>query len=161
MHANEFVLSVIQVVCSFSKIEIEYADGIDLFHLVIFLAQRDVLSDSFRHTVEDTFKVIQLACQLYLDDDDFSLAVLRLDVDAIELVVSCLLVAFALEDLLDMYRLIEQYGYQPFEYAEVSFIAQHALGSPVESDVFILLIHNRIAFCLLRAKIRRKVDICK
>ena len=51
-----------------------------------------MLGDGARHAIEDALKVVQLARLLYLDDDDFTLAVLGFDVNAVELVGGILLV---------------------------------------------------------------------
>lgn len=71
---------------------------------------------------------------LYLHNDDCALAVLGLDVHAVEFVVWVVLVAFALQQLDDVDRLVEENGDQAFEHSEVGLVAQYPFGSPVETN---------------------------
>ena len=87
MHADELILPMIQIIQTYAYIEIKNADRIDLFHLIVSVAQMDMFGDRFRHPVKDTFEIIKLACVLYLYDNDLSLAVQRLDVHTVELII--------------------------------------------------------------------------
>ena len=60
-----------------------------------------MLGDSFGHTEQDTFQVIKFAGKLDFHDNDFTLAIQRLDVDPIELIVTEVLVAFTFQNLID------------------------------------------------------------
>ena len=95
---HQTVLAMIEVVGTLAQVEIEDADGIDLLHVEVSLAERHVLRDGLGHPIEHTLEEIQLARLLDLHQDDFALAVARLDVDAVELVALVLLVALALKD---------------------------------------------------------------
>ena len=110
-----------------------------------------MLGDGARHAIKDALKVVQLARLLYLDDDDFTLAVLGFDVNAVELVLRVVLVALAFQQFHDVDRLVEEHGNQAFEHAEVSLVAQHTLRSPVESDESVV-VHLGGCLGLIRQK---------
>ena len=141
MHAHEGVRSVIQVVGSLSEVEVDDADGIDLLHLTVGSSQRDVLRYRLCHSVEDALQVVQLPGELHLYYDDLSLGVLGFDVHAVELVVLCFLIAFALQYFLYFNGLAQQHGDESFQYSKVGLVAQHALHCPVETDVFVVCVH--------------------
>ena len=54
-----------------------------------------MLGNCFRHSIKDAFEIIQFTSVLYFHNDDFSFAVLRLDVCTVELVISSQLIVFA------------------------------------------------------------------
>ena len=110
MHTDKGVLTVIEVILPLPDIKIENADGIYLLHLVITFSQRDVFGNGFCHTIKDSFQIVKLTRILNLDDDDFPLAVLRLDINTIKFVISTLLVAFTFQDFLNGHFLIEKNG---------------------------------------------------
>ena len=128
---------MIEVVGTFAEIEINDADGIDLLYLIILLSQLDVLCDGLGHAVQDALQVVELACLLYLHKNYFTLGVASLDVHAVEFVIFNSLVPLAFQNLDNRHFLVEQYGHQSFEYPEVCLVAQHTLGCPVKSNVFI------------------------
>ena len=127
--------SAVNEVFALAEVEIEDADGVDLLHLVVFVAQVDVFGDGFRNAVEDAFEVVDFARQLDFHNDDFFLAVSRLDVHAVELVGRVILVALAFENLQDMDGLSEQHGEEAFEDGEVLLVAENFLRGPVKADV--------------------------
>ena len=141
MYPLEYGLSVIEIVASLAEVEIEDVDGIDLFHLVVFVAYLNMLGNRLGNTVEHALQVVQLSCELNLNDDDFFLAVLCLDVYTVELGISCLLVALALQQFRDDNLLAQQYGDEPFQYCKVSLVAQHALHCPVKSHISVFCLH--------------------
>ena len=142
MYTREYGLSVIEVVTALSEVEIEDVDGVDLLHLVVLVANLDVLGDGLGNSVEHTLQVVQLTSELNLNDDDFSLAVPCLDVHSVELGVARLLVALALQQLIDDNLFAEQHRDESFQHCKVGFVAQHALHSPVKSYVFIFYLHG-------------------
>ena len=97
MYADEVVLPVIEIVGALAQIEVNNANGIDFFHLIIFIPQLNVLRNCLSHTVEDTLQIVELARLLNLNQYDFALRVLGLDVHAVEFVVLRLLVPFTLK----------------------------------------------------------------
>ena len=105
--------------------------------MVVLLSQLDVLCDGLGHAIEDALQIVKLARLLYLDKNDFALGVSGLNVHTVEFVVFNLLVALAFQNLDNRHFLVQQHGHETFEHPEVGFVAQHALGSPVESDIFI------------------------
>ena len=106
-----------------------------------------MLGDGLGDTVEDALQVVQLAGVLYLDDDDFALAVLGFDVHTVELVVLCLLVAFAFEYFQYMDGFSKEYGQKTFEHAEIRFLAEQTFDCPVKSDILVLQSHCECPFC--------------
>ena len=146
MHSFEGCLSVVEVVGSLSQVEVEDADAVHLLHLVVLVAQLDVFRDGLCHAVEYAFQVVEFPCELYLHDDYLSLGVLCLDIDAVELVVEGILVAFALENLVDVYLFVEKHGDEPFQHAEVSLVSEHTLGCPVEAYIFVFC-HSHLLVC--------------
>ena len=151
MHTDELVLAMIEIVGPLAQVEIDDADGVHLLHLVVLVAQLDVLGDGFRYTVEDAVQIVELTRLLYLHQNDFALRVEGLDVHAVELVVLGLLVALALQQFHDGHLLVEQHRHQALQDGIVRLVAKHALGCPVESYV---LIHNPF-FVSLVAKLRK------
>ena len=66
-----------------------------------------MFSDRFRYTIKDTFKKINFTGDLYLDENDFVLAVPGLDIHSVKLVVTALLVSLAFENINNMDSLTE------------------------------------------------------
>ena len=75
------------------------------------LPQRNMLGDGFRHSVKDSLEEIQLSRLLDLNEDNLTLAVARLDVDAVELVALILLVALAFQYLHNLDFLTDKHGH--------------------------------------------------
>ena len=111
-----------------------------------------MLGDRFSNTIQHPFQIIQFTCLLYLYKNDLILAITCFDVNAVVLVVYIILVAFALQDFDDMNRLIEKNGYQSFKNSKVGFVTQHALGSPVKTDIFVVVFHTLSFLANLRKK---------
>ena len=78
---------------------------------------------------------------MYLNNYNLTLAVDGLYVHTVELVVAGILVAFALQYLVNGYLLAEKYGKQTFKHTEIGLVAEHPLGSPVESYEFVISVH--------------------
>ena len=137
---------MVEVVGTLAEVEVENADAIDLLHLVVLVAELYVLGDGLCHTVEYALQIVEFPCELYLHDDDFALGVLRFHIDAVELVVEGVLVAFTFEYLVDMYLLVQKYCDESLKHAEVGFIAEHTLGCPVEAYIFVFC-HDVTLLC--------------
>ena len=101
-----------------------------------------MLGDGLAGAVEDALQVIELAGELHLDDDQVALAVLGLDVDAVEPVGVRLLVRLALEQLHDVDLLIEEHGDEALEDAEIGLVAEDMLYGPVKPDISVVLLHT-------------------
>ena len=84
--------------------------------------------------------------QLYLHDDNLSLAVLRLYVHTIILVAGILLVAFALQQLHDVHLFAQEHRHQSLQHAEVCLLAQYSLGGPIEADYPVVL---HLSYCFI------------
>ena len=147
MHTYELVLPMVKVVSTLAQVEVDDADGVDLLHLVVLVAQLHVLRDGLSHPIEDALQVIQLARLLYLHQDDFTLGVASLDVYAVELVVFLLLVAFALQKFHNGHLLVEQHRHQTFQHGEVRLVAKHAFRCPVKPYILIHLLLSLLFVC--------------
>ena len=53
-----------------------------------------------------------------------------------------------------MNRLIEKNGYQSFKNSKVGFVTQHTLGSPVKTDVFVVVFHTYLFWQTYEKKMR-------
>ena len=82
-----------------------------------------MFGDGLGHAVENAFQIINLPRVLHLHEYDFSLAVLGLDVHAVELVCFGQLVALTFQYFHDLRLVLEEYGEQPFQHGEVGFVA--------------------------------------
>ena len=148
MYAFERGSSVVEIVGTLAQVEVEDADGIDLLHLVVLVAQLDVFGDRLRYAIEDALQVVEFPRKLYLHDDDVSLGILCLHIDAVEFVVEGILISFALKYFFDVDFLIQKHGDKSLQHAEVRLVAEHTLGCPVEAYILVLC-HNSLLFCLI------------
>ena len=97
-----------------------------------------MFSDSFSYAVQDAFQVVQFACVLYLDKDDFAFAVQGFDVDTIELVVGAFLIAFAFEDFDDPDFFVQHDSQETVEHIEIGLLPQQTLNGPIEANIPVL-----------------------
>ena len=125
--------------------------------MVILVAKLDMLRDGLGNTVEDALQVVELARLLDLHEDNLTLGVLGLDVNAVELVVDIILIAFTLQNLVNLHLLFKEHGHETLQHCEICFVAQHTLGSPIESDV---LVHINTLY-IPAAKIWKKNEAAK
>ena len=137
MQAHEIVLSHINIVRTLAQIKVQNADGIYLLHLFIGISQIDMLCDGFGYSIEHTLQVIQFTCVLYLDDNDFSLAVFRLDVNPVELIISLLLITFTFQNINNLDRFIQKHSQEALKHPKVRLLAKQTLDSPVKTYVSI------------------------
>ena len=72
------------------------------------------------------------------------LAVLGLDIHAVEFIGVRFLIRFAFKKLDYLHILVQEHGDQPFENPEVAFIPEHMFHSPVKADICILLRHKYV-----------------
>ena len=133
MDTHEIVLPDIQIIGATTKVEVENADGVDLLHLLISIAELYVFGYCFSHAVEDTFEIIKLARILHLHNDYLSLRVFGFDIHAVELVVGRYLIAFAFENLHYFYLFVEEDGKKTLQHVEVGLLTQQSLNGPVKS----------------------------
>ena len=75
------------------------------------------------HAVQYAFQIINLPRVLHLHEYNFSLAVLGLDVHAVELVGLGQLVPFAFQYFHDLRLVLEEHCEQPFQHGEVGLVA--------------------------------------
>ena len=83
-----------------------------------------MLSNGFCHAIENPLQIENLTGVLYLYDNDFSFTVACLDVHTIELVVGFLLVAFAFQNIYNLYLLTEKDGEKSLEHSEICLLTQ-------------------------------------
>ena len=79
-------LAVIDIVVALAIVTVEDTDRIYLFHLIILLAYVDMLRYRLAGSVKNTLQIIELSGELHFHNDQMSLVILGLDVDAIEFV---------------------------------------------------------------------------
>ena len=138
MYTDEMILTVIDIVCPNTNVKIKDADGVDFLDFLVTFANRDMFSDGFGDTVEDAFQIMQFACVLDFDEDDFALAIQGFDIDAVELVVGAFLVAFTFEDFNDLNFFVQHDGQETVEHIEIGLLAQQTLDGPVEANIPVL-----------------------
>ena len=127
MHAGEMILSVVEIIRTYTEIEVNNADGVDFLYLLITFTQRDMLGDGFGHAVEDTFEIMYFAGVLDFDDDDLAFAVQCFDVYTVELVAGTFLVAFAFEDFKDTNLFPKHDCQETVKHIEVGLLAQQTV----------------------------------
>ena len=95
MQTYKIVLPYIDIIRAFTQVKVQDTDGIYLLHFLVGISKINMLRNSFSHTIEHTFQIIQFTCILDFYYNDIALAVFGLDINSIELVVFSLLVTFA------------------------------------------------------------------
>ena len=135
VYADKRGLTVVQVVGTLAKTEVQDINAVHFLHLEIVLAASHVLGDGLRHTVEHALEVVQLAALLYLHQDDFSFGVPGLDVNTVKLVLTVLLVRLALQQFHDGHLLAHQYRDETLEDGKVGLVAKHILRCPVKAYI--------------------------
>ena len=60
-----------------------------------------MLRNRFGYSEEDAFEVVELSCELHLDNENLAKVILALDIDTIELVVFVLLIALTFKYFLN------------------------------------------------------------
>ena len=146
VYAAKLGLAVIDDVRAPAKVEVDDVHTVDLADVLIVLSAVDVFCDEFRGSEEHSLEVGQFRLVLHLNEVQLALVVLGENIYAVLLVVLVLLVALALKELLNLYRLAEQGGEESLEDSKVGFVAEQALHRPIESDILWLFVHNFI-FC--------------
>ena len=146
MQTLETCLTMVHIVVALAIVAVQDADGVHLLDLVIFLPDVDVFRDGLACTVQDPLQIVKLSRQLYFHDDEVPLAVLGLDVDTVELVLSGILVALALQQFDYMDLFVQKHGDKPFENVKVRLVAEHMLHRPVKPDVCVVLFHSLDVF---------------
>ena len=145
MNPGEYGLPVIDIIGTLTHIEVDDADGVDLFHLIV--TARDCLG----RAVEDTLQIMEFAAQLNLDDDDVTAAVLGLDVHTVELVVLRFLVSLTLQNLYNLDRLIKQNRHKSLKYGKVGLVAEQAFHGPVKANISVVYFHITAIFVQIYA----------
>ena len=154
VYADERAGAVIEVVAALAQIEVDNADGVHLLDLLERAAQLDVLRDGLGRAVENALQIVELARQLYLDDEYLATVVLGFDVYTVELVVGSVLIALALQQLHNVDGLAQQDGHQTLKHAEVGLVAKHAFHGPVESYIFVVCVHSVVVCTSNAAKVQ-------
>ena len=70
-------------------------------------------------------------------NDNFSLAIFGFDIYTIKFIFSCLLVAFALQDINNLDRFIQKHSQEALKHPKVRLLAKQTLDSPVKTYVSI------------------------
>ena len=151
MQTHKIVLSHIDIVGSLAKVEIEDAYGVDLLHLPVCITEVYMFGDSLCHAIKHTLEIVEFARVLYFHDNYLALAVLCLDIHAIELVVRLLLIAFALKDVYYLHLLIQEYLQESLKHIEVGFLTKQSLDSPVKTYISVSQFCHRLVLLTFRA----------
>ena len=152
VHTDEAGLTMIKIITALTKVKIYNADGIDFLHLIIKVAELNMLCQSLGCTIEDTLQIVKLARELHFYNENLATVVFRLDIYAIKFVVISILVAFTLQQFHDMYRFTQQYRDETLQHTKVCLVAKHALHGPVKTDVFVLKVHKHSVFFVCKVK---------
>ena len=73
-----------------------------------------MFSDSFCHSVQDAFQIIELPCILDLYNNDFVFTVSGFNIYPVEFIIDCLLVAFTFQYLYDFHVFTEKDSQETF-----------------------------------------------
>ena len=82
-----------------------------------------MFGNCFRYPVKNAFKIINLMCVLYLNDDDIAFTVLCFDIDTVEFITLVFHVCFTFENFHDMNIFFQKSFEESFEYVEIRIVA--------------------------------------
>ena len=155
VHALKHRLAVIKIVAALTKVKIKNINGIHFLYLIIQFPYLNVLCDGFRHSIQHTLQVIELACQLHLHYYYLSLAVYCLYVYAVKLIAGVFLVTLALEQFGDGDLLAYKHSDQSLQHGKICLVSEHSFHCPVKPYVFIVYRHNYLfyLFCVQKYEI--------
>ena len=83
---------MIYIILSLTQCEIHDIDGIYLAHLIVIIAQTDIVCDHLGNSIEHTVVIGMLPGILYLEDDEFSLLIFCQDIHSVEFIILGLLI---------------------------------------------------------------------
>ena len=124
MQTTEKGLSVIHIVVALSKLEINDVDAVNISHLVVVVAEVNIIGYCFRHAIEHSVEISELAVILNLNDGQFSLVAFGKNIHTVKLVFFCFLVRFAFEKSLNGVFSSEQRLEQSLNHGMVGLVAQ-------------------------------------
>ncbi len=113
---------MVNVVLALTEFKVDDIYRVDFPHLVVWLAQSDILRYRLRHPVEHAVEIRQFATVLHLDDAEFPILAFGENVHTIVFVLLVLLVAFALKKLVDSELLSNQRRQESFQHGMVSLV---------------------------------------
>ena len=142
----EHGFTVIDIILGLPQGEVYDVDGINLPHLVIVIAQVDIVGDDLGNTIKDTVEIGQLTRVLNLKDGKLPLFVLCEDVYPIKLIVLTILIALALQEFRNLEFLIEQRLHQSLQHGIVGLVAKQSFHCPVKSYI---VCHNNTLLKIL------------
>ena len=142
MDTDETCLTMIEIVGTPAEVKIHDAHVIDLLHLVVQIAQLDVIRQGLGNPIEDAFEIVELTCELDFYKDNLSAGIDGFHIYTVVLVVFLFLIPFTLKNRRDGYLLAKQHGNQSFENVKISLVAKHTLHGPVKTNVFVFCYHN-------------------
>ena len=142
VYAPKLRLAMIHDVRAIAEIEVDDVDAVNLAHVLVAFAPVDVFGDEFGGAEEHPLEIGKLRLVLHFDEEELPRFVFSEHVHAVLLVVDALLVALALQQLLDFDGLAEQRGDESLKHAIVGLVAQEALHGPVKSDILSLYFHS-------------------
>ena len=140
---------MVNVVFALSQLEINDVYRIHLAHFVVVVAFVYVFGYRLRHAVEHTVEIRYLVTVLYFDDYQFAVLVLGKHIHAVILVEKILLIAFALEEMLDFHLLADKGVKQSLQHGMVCLVAQQAFHRPVKPYVFVVISFHGVLLILV------------
>ena len=135
MQSLEHRLAMIYIILSLSQCEIHDIDGIYLAHLVVIIAQTNIVCDDLGNSIEHTVEIGMFPSILYLEDDEFSLLIFCQDINSVEFIILGLLIALTIQESVDLEFLVQQRTHKAFQHGIVCLVAKQALHRPVKSDI--------------------------
>ena len=151
---------MIDEVLALPQVEIDDVDRVHLLDVIVVLATVNILRHQFGGTEQNALEVGILRLALHLDEQQLAGCVLGQDIHTVAFAVLAVLVAFALQQTVNLDVVIQQCGEKALQHSEVGLVAQQALQCPVETDVCTFLVHFPI-FSYFAAKIYNFRDISK
>ena len=148
MESLEHRLAMIYIILSLPQCEIHDIDGIYLAHLVVIIAQTDIVCDHLGNSIEHTVEIGMFTGILYLKDDEFSLLIFCQDIHSVEFIILGLLIALTIQESVNLEFLVQQRTHKAFQHGIVCLVAKQAFHRPVKSDIICHILPPFINFQL-------------
>ena len=139
---------MIYIILSLPQCEIHDIDGIYLAHLVVIIAQTDIVCDHLGNSIEHTVEISMFTGILYLKDDEFSLLIFCQDIHSVEFIILGLLIALTIQESVNLEFLVQQRTHKAFQHSIVCLVAKQAFHRPVKSDIICHILPPFINFQL-------------
>ena len=143
---------MIDDILTIAKVEINDINTIYLSDTLIIIATVNIFSDKLRGTEKHTLEISDLCLVLYLNEIELTLLILGKHINSVLLVVSILLVAFTLQELLYLNGVAKERSQKALKHSKVGFITQQPFHCPVEADIFLVVVvsHTHLYYDIFR-----------